>query len=190
MASFPRLVFIFLHFCCSFFNAFTCSVTMNHSDLKTIEFAAYIGLDWADQKHDVCLQENHSHRVESLRLDHKHGAIRNWAADLRHRFHERPLAGELEQKLGALLYALMRYEFMVLYPINPKSLAKAGKTDEAFEAARKIMDADYRSRAMASVAQAMIKNREAGKAKSALNEAQRAAQLATKASERSTRLCR
>ncbi len=22
---------------------------MNHSDLKTIEFAAYIGLDWADQ---------------------------------------------------------------------------------------------------------------------------------------------
>ena len=23
---------------------------MNHSDLKTTEFAAYIGLDWADQK--------------------------------------------------------------------------------------------------------------------------------------------
>jgi hypothetical protein len=45
--------------------------SMNHSDLKTIEFAAYIGLDWADQKHDICLQENHSHRVESLRLDHK-----------------------------------------------------------------------------------------------------------------------
>jgi hypothetical protein len=36
---------------------------MNHSDLKTIEFAAYIGLDWADQKHDICLQENHFHRV-------------------------------------------------------------------------------------------------------------------------------
>jgi serine protease Do len=69
-----------------------------------------------------------------------------------------------------------------------ESLAKAGKTDEAFEAARKIMGADYRSRAMASVAEAMIKNREAGKAKSALNEAQRAAQQATKASERSTRL--
>jgi hypothetical protein len=45
--------------------------SMNHSDLKTIEFAAYIGLDWADQKHDICLSENHSHRVESLRLDHK-----------------------------------------------------------------------------------------------------------------------
>jgi hypothetical protein len=38
--------------------------SMNHSDLKTIEFAAYIGLDWADQKHDICLQENHSHRLE------------------------------------------------------------------------------------------------------------------------------
>ena len=69
-----------------------------------------------------------------------------------------------------------------------EALAKAGKTDEAFEAARKIDGADYRSRAMASVAEAMIKNREAGKAKSALNEAQRAAQQTTKASERSTRL--
>ena len=96
---------------------------MNHSDLKTIEFAAYIGLDWADQKHDICLQENHSHRVESLRLDHKPDAISNWAAELRQRFQGRPLAIALEQKRGALLYALMRFEFMVLYPINPKSLA-------------------------------------------------------------------
>jgi hypothetical protein len=97
--------------------------SMNHSDLKTIEFAAYIGLDWADQKHDICLQENHSHRVESLRLDHKPDAISNWAAELRQRFQGRPLAVALEQKRGALLYALMRFEFMVLYPINPKSLA-------------------------------------------------------------------
>jgi len=97
--------------------------TMNHSDLKTIEFAAYIGLDWADQKHDICLQENHSHRVESLRLDHKPDAISNWAAELRQRFQGRPLAVALEQKRGALLYALMRFEFIVLYPINPKSLA-------------------------------------------------------------------
>jgi len=96
---------------------------MNHSDLKTIEFAAFIGLDWADQKHDICLQENHSHRVESLRLDHKSDAINSWAAELRQRFQGRPLAVALEQKRGALLYALMRFEFMVLYPINPKSLA-------------------------------------------------------------------
>jgi hypothetical protein len=53
---------------------------MNHSDLKTIEFAAYIGLDWADQKHDICLQENHSRRVESLRLDHKSDAIKRKAS--------------------------------------------------------------------------------------------------------------
>jgi hypothetical protein len=69
-----------------------------------------------------------------------------------------------------------------------EALAKAGKTDEAFEAARKIEGAEYRSQAMASVAEAMIKNREAGKANSALNEMQRAAQQATKASERSTQL--
>ena len=70
---------------------------MNHSDLKTIEFAAYIGQDWADQKHDICLQENHSHRVESLRLDHKPDAISNWAAELRQREYTEPFSERVKR---------------------------------------------------------------------------------------------
>ena len=43
---------------------------MTQSEIKSIEFAAYIGIDWADQKHDICLQEAGSKQLESLRLDH------------------------------------------------------------------------------------------------------------------------
>jgi hypothetical protein len=69
-----------------------------------------------------------------------------------------------------------------------EALTKAGKTDEALESAQKIDHAGYRSQAMVSVAEAMTRNREAGKAESAFNEAQRAAQQITWRPEKSTRL--
>jgi hypothetical protein len=51
---------------------------MTHSEIKSTEFAAYIGIDWADQKHDICLQEAGSNRIESLQIDHKPDSISNW----------------------------------------------------------------------------------------------------------------
>jgi transposase len=96
---------------------------MTQSEIKSIEFAAYIGIDWADQKHDICLQEVGSKQIESLRLDHKPDSISNWVSELRQRFQGKPIAIALEQKRGALLYSLMHYEFIVLYPVNPQALA-------------------------------------------------------------------
>jgi len=58
-------------------------------------------------------------------------------------------------------------------------LAKAGKADEALEAARLIEDAGFRSQAMVIVAEVMIKNRQGVRAKSVLDEAERAAQQST-----------
>ena len=96
---------------------------MTYSEINSTEFAAYIGLDWADQKHDICLQEAGSNQVEPLLLDHKPDSISNWVAQLRQRFQGKPVAIALEQKRGGLLYSLMHYEFIVLYPVNPKALA-------------------------------------------------------------------
>lgn len=67
-------------------------------------------------------------------------------------------------------------------------LGKVGKTDEALGSAREIEDAGYRSQAMVIVAEEMIKNRDVGKAKGILDEAQYALQQATKDSEKSARL--
>lgn len=90
----------------------------------TDEFAAYVGIDWADQKHDVALLAAGCNQAEARQLEQTPEAIDAWATELRQRFGSRPVAICLEQSKGGLIYALMKYEFLVLYPINPKQLAR------------------------------------------------------------------
>jgi transposase len=89
-----------------------------------VEFAAYVGLDWADEKHAVCLENNSEKLIEEFELEQKPDAMHDWVAQLRQRFSGKPIAIALEQAKGAVISALMMYEFIVLYPINPKTLAK------------------------------------------------------------------
>ena len=46
------------------------------------EFAAFVGLDWADAKHDVCIQATGSARREFLVLEHSPEAIDAWVRTL------------------------------------------------------------------------------------------------------------
>lgn len=87
-------------------------------------FAAFIGIDWADDKHAVCLVDPQKPRIEDTKLDQQPEAIDDWAAKLRLRFPEGKLAVCLEQSRGALIYALMKYDFFVLFPVNPLQLAR------------------------------------------------------------------
>lgn len=90
-------------------------------------YAAWIGLDWADQSHWVCLRETGQHEYESFRLRQQPAAIHEWVAGLRLRFGGRPVALAVEQSRGPLLYALMEYDFLVVYPVNPVGLASYRK---------------------------------------------------------------
>src|SRR5262245_5841454 len=85
-------------------------------------FAALVGIDWADRKHDVCLLDLSSGKREHLVLPHTPEAIDDWACQLRQRFGGRPVAVCLEQSRGALVYALLKYDFLVLFPLNPSRL--------------------------------------------------------------------
>ncbi len=89
-----------------------------------VEIAAFVGLDWADQKHAVTLQESGSDQRHRFILDHTPEALQNWIQSLRDRFGGRPVAIAVEQKRGALIYALMHVEFLHLYPVNPVTAAK------------------------------------------------------------------
>lgn len=91
------------------------------------QFAACVGLDWADGKHDVCLQAADSERREAAVIDHRPEAIDAWALALRERFDARPVAVVLELAKGPIVYAPRKYDFIVLFPINPASLAKYRK---------------------------------------------------------------
>jgi transposase len=87
-------------------------------------FAAFIGLDWADAKHDICLQAAGSERREFLVLEHSPEAIDAWVQTLRTRFHGQPVAVCLELNRGPIVSALRQYDFLVLFPVNPFTLAK------------------------------------------------------------------
>ena len=94
---------------------------------STTEFAAFVGIDWADRKHDVCLLAAGCSTREFSVLVHRPEAIAQWAEGLRQRFGGRPIAVCLEIVRGPLVYALQRYAFLVLFPVNPATLAKYRK---------------------------------------------------------------
>jgi len=88
-----------------------------------LSFTAFIGIDWADTKHDICLQAANSNRREFSVIPHKVDDIEAWARSLFERFGG-PIAIALELSKGPIVYALQKYDFFVLFPINPSTLAK------------------------------------------------------------------
>jgi hypothetical protein len=87
-------------------------------------FAAFVGLDWADAKHDGCLQAAGSTKREYFQLEHTSKAIDAWVTALRTWFSGQPVALCLELKKGPLVFALRTDDFLVLFPINPLTLAR------------------------------------------------------------------
>jgi transposase len=86
------------------------------------QFAAFVGIDWADQKHAWCLQVAGSSQRESGELEHKVETIEAWVAQLCQRCGERPIAIAVEQVKGALVYMLAKYECLHLFPV-PSTMA-------------------------------------------------------------------
>jgi transposase len=90
--------------------------------MNTSDFAATIGLDWADQKHDLWIRPADGTKSEHLRLEQTPEALHEWAAKLRERFGARRVAIAIETSRGAVISALMAYDFIVFFPVNPKAL--------------------------------------------------------------------
>src|SRR5712691_8290812 len=87
-------------------------------------FAAFVGIDWADAKHDGCLQTAGSTKRECFQLAHTPEAIDAWVTTLRTRFNGQPVAICLELNKGPIVSALRKYDFLVLFPLNPLTLAR------------------------------------------------------------------
>ena len=90
-------------------------------------FSAFIGIDWADAKHDVCIQAADKEHREFSCIPHKVDAIHEWAQSLYRRFGG-PIAVALELSKGPLVYALQKYDFFVIFPVNPSTLASYRET--------------------------------------------------------------
>jgi len=92
------------------------------------EWAAFVAIDWADQKHFWALTPTASEEVEHGQLDATPETVEAWAAELNARFSGRPIAVCLEQKRGALVYMLAKYAHLVIFPVHPKTAAQYRET--------------------------------------------------------------
>lgn len=108
-----------------------------HPQSNEANFAAFIGLDWADQAHALCLYDCATGRSENSTLAHTPEALAAWSAALRERFGGRPIALCLEQAHGSLISALVADEFITLYPVNP---ATSARYRQAFKTSRAKSD--------------------------------------------------
>src|SRR5215469_1705420 len=70
------------------------------------DWAAFIAVDWADQKHDWAMEVPGESTRERGQVAHTPEALDAWVAQLRQRFGDRPIAVALEQSRGALLFTL------------------------------------------------------------------------------------
>jgi hypothetical protein len=86
--------------------------------------AAFVGIDWADANHDVCLQTAGSTKRACFQLEHTPEAIDAWVTTLRTRFNGQPVALCLARNKGPLVSALRTDDFLVLFPRNPLTLAR------------------------------------------------------------------
>lgn len=113
------------------------------------DYAAFVGWDWADKEHEICLREKDSKQIERGKVEGTPEALHEWAAAMRERFGGDKIAVCIETSHGAVIWALMGYENIVLFPVNPKSAASlrdafypSGKKDDPVDADVLLMMVD------------------------------------------------
>ncbi len=92
------------------------------NQLTDTVYTAYVGNDRADAKHDICEQSAGREDRAFDRIMHKPERIEAWAQAMVQRFGG-PIAVVLELTKGPIVTALEKYDFFVIFPIDPMRLA-------------------------------------------------------------------
>jgi transposase len=107
-----------------------------------IQYAAFLAIDWADQKHVWSLQDANSSACERGEVDSMPEAIEAWIAQMSQRFAGRLIAVALEQSRGALVFMLSKYERLHIFPVPPAMTANLRKAFYSSGAKNDPTDAD------------------------------------------------
>ncbi len=82
-------------------------------------WAAFAAIDWGSQNHFWALHPTDGSPTENGTLPNTPETIETWAVSLRQRFPGRPLALAIEQKRGAMINMLCKYDHLHLYSVPP-----------------------------------------------------------------------
>jgi transposase len=113
----------------------------NNDPIPT-DYAAFIALDWADKKHVFSLREAGQTKTQEGTLEQKPEILGAWLAKLLERFGGQPIAVAVEQSRGALIHALLEYDFIVVYPLHPATVAKFREAFKSSGAKSDPLDTD------------------------------------------------
>ena len=116
---------------------------MNQNNKNQSSYAAFVGLDKSDKKINVSLQRCGQSQIERSVIKGGAEALHTWVAARCARFAHQRLAVCLEQPASGLIHALMGYDFIVLFPINPMTLALYRQAFTPSRAKDDPIDADF-----------------------------------------------
>ncbi len=91
---------------------------------KPTDFAALIGIDWADKKHDVCELAVGTNNYQYAVIPSTPTGVHDWANDLKTRYPKMRIAVACELTKGPLIYALTQHKHITIFPVNPSTVAK------------------------------------------------------------------
>jgi transposase len=104
-------------------------------------YAGWMSLDWADERHEIRLQVAGSEKIERYRVKQNPEELHAWLAWLKERVNGGRVAVAVEQRRGAVVYALMVHGFLEIFPIHTtaisnyrKSLRASGAKDDPYDA--------------------------------------------------------
>jgi len=82
----------------------------------------YVGIDWADDHHDVHVTDNSAEVLDSFRVTHSYDGLEQLRKRLS-KFSKNPedILVAIESHQGLLIYSLLEFGYKV-YPVNPKSM--------------------------------------------------------------------
>src|SRR5438132_368058 len=82
----------------------------------------WMGADWAGQAHVLAIRTSNG-VTRTCSVEQKPELLDQFFLGLRQEHPQSRIGVCIEQTRGALIYALMKYDFLVIYSINPRSLA-------------------------------------------------------------------
>jgi transposase len=89
-------------------------------------YSVYVGIDWANDKHDLCIQQANSDKRKFKVIKHSANTVNDWIIKL-HKQYKGQIAVAVELSKGPIVYALQKYKFVTIHPVNPSMLAQYRK---------------------------------------------------------------